>query len=207
MMMSARRFASAIAVVLLVISATSCSSGGGKQSAPTTSKPPTTAAHKGPDPLQQPRHQLAINRRLPFVLGCPPKPPTESLTTLNAGTSGLGEKLVPYGAGLIRVCRYLGERPQGGVTQNLPGVVPEFEDETNALPIVAHHPGDCGCDGACMKVPTESVVTFVTFVGTHVVTAELVCATVTNGVLSVRPTTKWLNELAANLRTLPGESA
>jgi hypothetical protein len=111
--------------------------------------------------------------------------------------SGLGKKLIPYGAGLVRVCRYLGERSLGGVTRNLPGVVPEFENETNALPIVGH-PGD----GGCVKVPTESVVTFV---GRHVVTVELVCANVTNGVLNVRPTTKWLNELESNLTTLPGE--
>jgi len=187
-----------VTVALLVAS---CSGGGGKQSTPTAKVTATTttnpAAGKSyPAPVQP--------LRVVAKLGpCPSTYPNTPFAKLNAGVTGLDKKLVPIVATEVEICAY--GRPLryplipppfglfGSGRLTAPAAV-TFEDETNRLR--PYPSGTATWRGGCIKYPGPLLVMFANGSQRVEVLDTVGCAVpVSNGVLHVRPTTKWLTEL------------
>lgn len=118
---------------------------------------------------------------------------TDTYDGVNAGTHGLGKQAVPIAADRARLCRYA-ETNRFGLVGSV--VLPtdattKFEDETNRLPTVATR-----AEPAChqRRLASPFVVTFAR--GAESVNLYPTgCGFATNGTLSARATTKWVDEL------------
>jgi len=115
----------------------------------------------------------------------------ESLTALNAGVEGLAERLVPFAASHVRVCRYE-YLPNGDVASAsaTPQIAP-LEQEANQLP---RYPG---AGPQSCNPPVFPLIYFVIFADNaqQVAVMDADCGSVTNGAAYVHPGTSWRNEL------------
>jgi hypothetical protein len=125
-------------------------------------------------------------------LACRSKYPPESLTALNADVSGPAKRLVPIVAWNVLVCRYGAHEQLLGSGLLPPLLAAPFEVEANQLPKLrkgAPLP-DCPAD-----IPHNYYVTFANDTQRVSVGDEGPCGYLTNGVILVSSTQKWIDEL------------
>jgi len=108
---------------------------------------------------------------------------------------GLREKLVPIAALNVRVCQYIGEELVGTDLAE-PLATTGFEQEVNRFPASTPLP-ECS--------PQFSLMTFANN-SQQVEVADTGCGVLTNGALTVKPTTIWSDELrVCGTRPIPAQ--
>lgn len=179
-------------VTLLVLSVSACSGGDPKGASPTTTHAAPTTGARHPSGRPRPRRR---------ALGpCPAQAPDADVTKLNAGVAGLSRQLVPLTTLIkVRVCTY----SAGGLLYRSAVLkrqaAADLEVETNDLGTYL----PTGVIPRCVE-PTISLVDFLSS-RDQVEVYEDSCdvAKATNGVLTVRPTVRWLNRVRHYTTTRP----
>jgi hypothetical protein len=176
------------AAALLVVG---CSSGG-NHATPTTTRATTTSVTGtalGGSSFVGKTGSVSTPPIRPALVPCPQQLPGVSLTKLNAGITGLAEKVVPIASVKARVCRFgLAEQLQYDDVLSKSAAT-QIEDETNRLLAVApDYSPTC---------PSGIPAYFITFASgsQRVVVMYNGCGVVTNGVRSAQADTNWLDEL------------
>jgi hypothetical protein len=172
-----------------------CTSGGGKSSTPATvGRSPTPSGGVTGAPGGGTGPKVAAENLGP----CPSHYANAALKELNYGTKGIGETLVPISASEARICEYERSPGFGGIgSLDLSAsrllksqTAAAFGAETSRLPQL---PARFRC-----TTPTPAPLFFVTFASETEsvgVWEEGGCGYKTNGLVTVRPTRRWLNEL------------
>jgi hypothetical protein len=191
-----KRFSVCALVAALALLVVGCSNGGGKHASPTTTIATTSSTAVTTTTTVLPSHVVANP--------CPSKLPTASQKVLNARVAGLGTKLVPFAALMVRICDYSPFSSEGGVGNAVVSgsKATALEEVTNSLRPWVPTVGGRGPCGGFPQVASPTL--FVTFANDSqrvtITSGDDRCPRpVTNGTSIRTPTQGWVNKMVNSL--------